>query len=754
MSYPLWKNKRNWWTLGALVTLSITLGVVGWAYDLNQKVTMGLQNKKFLPPTQFFSGPDYLSKASLLTLGEVVQKLSTRHYFRRGWQDRLGPGEFAQGAFDDCRSIIPRELPPGVHDCLLWRSPSLGDPELDSENLQLVTFEEGGSLLATYQGNPLIPSTSAFLEPELIAQYLDRQPIQQTYKPLGEIPVSCLNAVLAIEDPRFLEHSGVSLTGIARAALHDILRSKSAQGGSTITQQLVKNYFLTPEKTIKRKATEFLMSLILEFHSSKDEILETYLNIIYFGQNGPFQIRGIPAAAQYYFQKNMDQLDLADCAMLAATLNSPGLYDPFRKPENTIKRRNLVLEKMLEHHLITAPEMASAKSASLPQRVPLSIAETAPYYIDAVLKELTSLSLPTTGVKVFTGLNRQAQSSAQRAVLEELHKLESEKDGLRKRKAAGENLEAVLLTANNQTGLVEALVGGRGFKTTQYNRALESHRQVGSIMKPFVYLAALENEKYSPTTQIDDVRFTHHYGNQSWSPENYEHEYYGKVPMYFALKNSLNCATAALGLQVGLENIISLAQAAGIVSPLQALPSVTLGAFELTPIEVLQAYSTLAHFGVKQKLRTLRSVLGENGEVLYQNRTGPESVLPGPATAELVGMMKQTLLTGTAKTSSKMGYKSIAAGKTGTTSDYKDSWFAGFTPNTTTVTWVGYDDNTPSGLTGASGALPIWIKYMVEEAKRWKEVDFAWPDQTFIQKTFEGPEGKKEDVELVFSRAH
>jgi penicillin-binding protein 1B len=730
MSKPWWKQRKFWSLSIAALTLAITLPAGWWWITLEHQVTEGLRTKKFLPPTQFYSAPELITVDRQLSRADLIQIFENHKYARKGWQDHLKAGEYALATASDCGQILPTPLPDDVRECVLFIPADVGDPELKETGLQLVAFDLQDQIRELYKGNPLTVTTQLGLEPELIAQYLEHQPIQQIYKPLGEMPVACLNAVLAIEDNRFLEHSGVSFTGIARAAFHNLTGSRYAQGGSTITQQMVKNYFLTSERTLKRKITEFFMSLILEAHSSKDEILETYLNIIYLGQNGPFQVRGFPAAANYYFHKPIEQLNSSECAMLAATLNSPGLYDPFRKPDNARKRRNLVLDKMVEHEYISATEATSAKEEALPTHTQVSIAETAPYYIDAVQRELTELSLPSTGVKVFTGLNRQAQAQAQTAVQSQLAKLEKDNALIKKLKASGKVLEASLISADNATGLIQALVGGRGFKATQFNRVLDGHRQVGSVMKPFVFLAALESEKFKPTSIVHDIRFTHAYGNQSWSPENYGHEYLGDVPAFVALKNSLNCATASLGIEVGLEKVVAAAKAAGMTSRLDPLPSVTLGAFEITPIEVLQAYNTLANFGDLHRLRTLRSVIGENESVIYRNHDSSQPVLNKGATAELVGMLKQTMLAGTGKSAAAYGLHQPSAGKTGTTSEYKDSWFAGFTPFATTITWVGFDDNTATGLTGASGALPIWAQFMTESTKSWKEKDFQWPKET------------------------
>jgi len=727
----------------ALLTFAVIIALSIWTWQLNGRIEVGLKEKKFLPPTQYFSSPEWIFAGQKLTAGQLAKELLHRRYQERTWNDKLRPGEFVTGTNAECAQSLPTPWPETSQTCVLLKTPATLDPEIKDFDLQMVTFNAEGWPDQFYRGNPLISADAVALEPTLVAQYLDKEPIQQTYTPLGEMPVACLNGVLAIEDPKFLDHSGVSLTAIARAAFRNLTGSRFAQGGSTITQQMVKNYFLTSERTLKRKITEFLMSLLLELHASKDEIFETYLNIIYLGQSGVFQIRGFPAASEYYFQKKIAELNTGECALLAAVLNSPGRYNPFRNPEPARKRRDLVLDKMVEHHLIGDLENQEARRQPMPSRAEYDVAETAPYYIDAVRREMGELSLPIEGQKIFTGLSLVSQNEAQHAVQEQLSHLEKENKNIIKIHATGKTLEAVLLSAQNKTGLIQALVGGRNFRLSQFNRAVDGHRQVGSIMKPFVYLAALENstsaKPYTAMTLIPDQKFTYKYGRQSWSPENYEKEFMGDVPMYVALKSSLNSATAALGLSVGLDKVMSTAQAAGVSSRLEELPSLTLGAFELYPREVLQSYNTLANFGEKRRLRTLRAVLSETDQLVYRSEDVREQALaPGP-TAVLVGMMKQTLLSGTARAAAALGFQAPAAGKTGTTSDTKDSWFGGFTPQVTTVVWVGYDENTPHYLTGAAGALPIWVHFMRDQQTRYQPLDFVWPSET-VRKTVDNVE--------------
>ncbi len=753
-SHPMKKLKLVLISFAVLSTLVILVGSV-LIYNFNERIKEGLAQKKFLPPTEYYTAPLEFSASRPIPRADFKAILALRSYRQRDWDQKLFPGDYSEAPTEICQNSMPVSLPDEAKTCLMFSAKDMGDPELRRYPLQLLTFDSEDKISATFQGNPLQASPHVALEPELVAQYLDGQPIMQNYRALGEIPPQCLNAVLAIEDSNFLEHSGVSYTGIARAILTNVIKGRASAGGSTITQQLVKNYYLTSEKTLKRKAKEFFMSFLLEAHSSKDEILETYLNVIYLGQNGPFQVRGFGAASNYYFNKPIEQLDLSECSLLAAVLNSPGLFDPFRKAENALKRRSKVIDRMLELQMITEKDATEAKQKPLPFERKITVTETAPYYIDAVNKEIHKLGLDPLGLKIFTGLSLKEQEAAQEAVRGSLAELESKNPKIKELKDKGFALEGALLSAHNDSGLISAIVGGRSYKLTQFNRAVDGHRQVGSIMKPFVFLTALlrsgmAGKDYEPLTILKDEKFTYKYGKQTWSPDNYGKKYFGDVPMYFALKNSLNAATASLGLEVGIDNIIETAKALGVRSPLESVPSVTLGAFELYPIEVLESYTAIARMGSHIPLTPLRGITDQKGEIIFEFSSQPEQTLPAPKVATLVSMMKQTVKTGTAKMISSSGFLTPAGGKTGTTSDNKDAWFAGFTPAQTTIVWVGYDTPTTNNLTGASGAVPLWLQFM-KKVSGDSTQDFAWPEGTSVRTVnVDEPESGPADIELVY----
>ncbi len=629
---------------------------------------------------------------------------------------------------------------PQIGSCVAFKNPAETSANLteqlgDSDTVKIIAFSPDNEVIGVYSGATPKAVPTIEIEPELFASYFGDSPTLRTVVPLGTAPTMCLNALLAIEDSQFLEHSGVSFTGLIRAFLANLRYGRAAQGGSTITQQLVKNYFLNDKKTLSRKLTEIAMAFLVEQHESKDQILETYINLIYMGQNGPFQVRGFAAAANHYFGKNLSDLNLDQCAMLAAVLNSPGMYNPFNHREAATKRRNRVIERMTELKMISADESKAAKAAALPARPQRDLTEPAPYFVQAVREFLNEKNIDSSeGLRVYTTLNLRAQEAAMQAVRTGVDRLESNYKLIQKMKAQKKSLEAVLISADPFTGGIQALVGGRGYAISQFNRATDSHRQVGSVMKPFVYLTALEHKQengdpYTPVSIIKDEATTHKFDGQSWTPHNYEGSYEGPIPMYFALKESLNAATVNLGMSVGIDNIIDTAKRMGIRSPLRALPSLTLGAFELTPMEVLEAYTSISRMGNHTALTLVHEVQDLSGKKLYSFEQKSEQVAAAESAAELVGMMKQTIESGTAHGARVSGFTNPAAGKTGTTNDKKDAWFVGFTPYHTALVWVGYDDNSPHGLTGATGAVPIWTNYM-KSYSSFAPHDFSWPEGT------------------------
>ncbi len=732
---------KRYFQLFSLLLILLLVMICSWVLHLNSEIEDRLKKGWFRPPIELYARGETFRKNALWTPAEIVEKLEIHHFRERFEEQSLYPGDFSRLTSTQCTELVHDSFVGDISSCVVFTEPGektnktfvIGISEKTADKTEEKNRPKS-QISHIFNGSPPIEVDSASLEPELYAQFFDGEPILRTVIQIGDAPLECLQAATAIEDKDFLEHRGVSASGFLRAMARNIVAGRYAQGGSTITQQLVKNYFLTSEKTIKRKIQEMVMAVLLEAKFDKDQILENYLNVNYMGQRGPFQVIGFGAAAEHYVGKKLSNLNLSECALLAAIINNPGRYDPFAHAEAAKKRRDLVLDRMSENNMIAANIATEAKASSLPAAPIRLLREPAPYFTQAVFRELTRLHVSADdGLRVFTTLDVRAQDEAQKKILAHVQSLEATNRDIAKIKAQGKLLESSLISVEVASGEVTALVGGRQFVKTQYNRVLDAHRQVGSIMKPFVYLTALESRDpegrpYSPLSIVEDRPFIYEYEGQKWSPKNYTKEFNGSVPLFYALKMSLNAATAKLGLQVGLSNIIDVARRAGVSqSEIKPYPSLTLGAFEIFPWEIATAYLTIARGGERVPLQYIRKIEGPSGVEIYRALPSIERVFSAEAVATLIGMMKQTLLTGTARLATLSGFNWPAAGKTGTTSDLKDTWFAGFTPHLLTITWTGYDDNTPTTLTGATGALPLWVDYMKTAAARFPPDDFNWP---------------------------
>ncbi|MCB9025939.1 MAG: PBP1A family penicillin-binding protein [Bdellovibrionaceae bacterium] len=696
---------------------------------ISSEIQQRLEKGWFKAPIEFYSAPDKYFNGKIISKESMENSLKLRGFMSKS-NTHLKSNEYKWLSAEDCQMNLAEPLPDETQSCLVFRK------QLPHE-FQALALSKKYKILQTYSGEPLKEVSRIELAPYLFAQYYGDRPILRQILTLPDVPLYCSQAVTAIEDKKFLKHKGFSPLGFIRAIVKNLTSGYYAQGGSTITQQLVKNYFLTSDKTVKRKIKEIVMALALESQVNKEQILENYLNIIYMGQNGSFEVRGFGAAAIHYLNKYITELNLPECALLAALLNNPGRYNPYKNPEKAMERRNKVLNQMFEQNMIDQDQFAKSTQYPLPKSSERLAVTPAPYYVDAVFKQLTEMNfLPRfseEGLKVFTYLNLDQQKWASQTLLDGVQNLEKNNAKIAKLKTQGQELQAMLIHVDLQTGGLVSLMGGKSYKISQFNRASDSLRQVGSIFKPLVYLAALESqningESYTPLTEISDEPYIYKYEGQIWKPQNYSGQFHGKIPLYYALKNSINVATARLGIDIGLEHIIDVARRMGVQSDLKPVPSLTLGAFEMRPLEVAKVFSGLARMGSVPELHLIQSLESLNGEIIYQAEMKSSLQVAPQKVAQLVGMLKQTIISGTARSAKKFGFHSIAAGKTGTTSDTKDAWFAGFTPSDLVVTWVGYDNNTSSGLTGASGALPIWVQYMKTVTDQTEDQDFPWPD--------------------------
>lgn len=540
-----------------------------------------------------------------------------------------------------------------------------------------------------------------------------RQQDQETRKVVTyqQLPKSLLQAVVAVEDHRFYSHFGVDPIGLTRALAINLMRGGRAQGGSTITQQLAKNYFLTHEKTYLRKIKEIFYALALERKFSKQEILTLYLNEIYLGQRGAVPISGMAQAAYAFFSKEIGQLKLDESALLAGLIQSPNAYAPDRHPERAQARRNIVLKKMHEQGMISEADFRAASELPIRLREGKYMGRTAPYYVDHVTDELLDhlpdAAFSAEGYAIETTIDLRAQALAERSLKEHLDLLQKE---------SKVPLQGAVVMLEPRSGRILALVGGRDYGESQFNRATQARRQPGSVLKPLVILAALQEKKsaLSPTTLLKDEPLTLTVDGTTWSPQNNNKQFHGDVTLREVLEQSLNVPTVRLAQDIGIPRLIELLKRLGIRGQLKPHPSLALGAYEVTPLEVAGAFAALANGGRYHPPYAVKRVRDREGAVLFEAEP-TETPLGGGAELWLVrDMMRGVVERGTGKAARSLGYKFAASGKTGTTTAARDAWFVGFDAELLTVVWVGTDQNQATQLTGSKAALPIWVKLMKE----------------------------------------
>jgi penicillin-binding protein 1B len=574
------------------------------------------------------------------------------------------------------------------------------------------------------------------LEPELVTGLYDRIWQERRLVNLSEVPPLLARAILVIEDERFYRHRGIDPVAILRASWANLRSGGIVQGGSTLTQQLMKNFFLGDERTLRRKVKEVLMALVAERKYAKEEILENYLNEIYLGQKGAQGIFGVWEAAQFYFSKELPDLTVGEMALLAGLIKAPNRYSPYRSIETAAQRRNVVLGKMLEEKLISRRQYEAALREMIPRRELVKVANDAPYYVDFLKRELAENYshevLTAEGLGIFTSLDLQLQKLAERSLAEGLKRLEESYPYLRKR-GEEDHLEGAIVVLKPQTGEIKAMAGGRDYQKSQFNRIFQAKRQPGSVFKPFVYLAALMygpeagGKGFTPVTLVEDSPFTWNYEGQEWQPANYKDEYFGTVTFRTALEKSLNSATARVAREVGIRYVRDIAYRLGIQSPLPAFPSVALGSAEVTPLEVAVAFSTLANNGVRTQPLAVKQVMDQSGRVVEKRDIRVEKVITPQLAFMMNHLLKGVLDRGTGRVARLQGFNRPAAGKTGTTNDTKDAWFVGYTPELLTVVWVGFDNQSKLGLSGAQAALPIWTEFMKRATAGAPVTDFTPP---------------------------
>ncbi len=584
------------------------------------------------------------------------------------------------------------------------------------------------------------------LDPPLLTALMSTSREKGRQVPIASIPPRMIQAVLSIEDRRFYEHPGIDPIRMVGALVTNLRGEKRyLVGGSTITQQLARNFFLTEQlaqeaatgqRSMRRKLLEQFMAVILERKASKDEILELYMNDVYLGQRGSFGIHGVAEASRLFFGKDVSNLSLAEAATIAGVIQSPAYWSPFHSPERSKTRRNIVLHAMAEAGYISsdAAERASAEPIAVVQR---ALDAQAPYFIDLVGQTLGEafprLSSNTTSLDVYTTLDIHLQRLAQDAVREGIVRV----DEILARKKRGRQAQAALIAVDPHTGDVLALVGGRSYNQSQFNRAISARRQPGSTFKPFVYLAAFERAAQESRTDLtpaslvmdEPTMFT--FGNaqdEDWTPSNYEDEYDGEITFRRALAMSRNVGTIHVAEQAGFDRVAALWKKIGVGTQPHAYPSITLGVFEATPFEMATAYTLFPNEGEVRPLRVLHRVVN-GGKDEPMPLAEPRRVARKDTTFLVTNMMRSVINEGTGAGVRAAGFAKDAAGKTGTTNDLRDAWFIGFTPDLLTVVWVGLDDNQPLGLSGSQAAAPMWAQFMARALQGEPDSHFEPPDE-------------------------
>ena len=567
------------------------------------------------------------------------------------------------------------------------------------------------------------------LAPKLIAM-LESDNEDRLAIPLQNYPRLLIDALILTEDRRFYDHHGINPVGIIRALITNIRAGQTVQGGSTLTQQLVKNLFLSSERTITRKANEALMSLVLDWRYDKNRILETYLNEIYLGQNGDTQIHGFELASQFYFGRSIREISLDQIALLVGMVKGPSLYNPWRNPQNALERRNVVLKLMLEHKMIGDElyQLLSQRPLGVQQKGQIS--RKYPSFIQTLQadlrRELGEHKISSLlGARIFTTMDLKQQAQAENAVVNTVSQLQL--------KTKNPYLEGAMIVADYRVGEIRAVVGGLQTQYAGFNRALMAKRQIGSLVKPSIYLTALSNpEQFRLNTPINNQPITINVkGSPPWQPRNYDKKYSGSVMLMDALARSLNIPTVNIGMKVGLSKVIDTQKAMGWDNvEIPKVPAMLLGAYTISPYDVTKLYQTIANQGGRIELTTVDTIADRQGNIIYQHDKTAKQVVPQEAAFQTLFAMQQTVERGTAR-SLQNDYADLRlAGKTGTTNDARDTWFVGIDGKNISTVWLGRDDNGETKLTGASGALQIYKDYLshtyIEKLKLNKPANMKW----------------------------
>ncbi len=683
---------RTWFAWGLKLGLVGLVILAGFAVYLDAVVQEKFSGKRWTVPAKVYARPLELFVGQKLAKDDFLRELDALGYRRESTVN--GPG-----AVSVAGNTI--ELHSRGFQFYEGAEPSQRVRVRFSGDYVAGLTQANGSSLAV-----------ARLEPVLIGGLYPAHQEDRILIKLDQVPAYLIEALVAVEDRDYFDHFGVSPKGIARAMWVNATSGRLVQGGSTLTQQLVKNFYLTNERTLARKATEAMMAVLLELHYDKREILEAYMNEVFLGQDGQRAVHGFGLASQYFFSQPVSELKLEQVALLVGMVKGPTFFNPRRNPERALARRNLVIDLLAEQGTITPEEAATAKQKPLGVTSRGSMADSSfPAFLDLVKRQLREdyrdQDLTEEGLRIFTSLDPILQLKAEEALAESLKRLSGRK--------GVDEVQAGMVVTNPETGEIQALIGSRQPRFAGFNRALDAVRPIGSLIKPAIYLSALERpSQYTLTSWLEDEPFSiKGQDGQVWTPQNYDRKAHGTIYLYQGLAQSYNLSTAKLGLEIGVPNVLKTLERLGVERQWPAYPSMLLGAGALTPMEVAGMYQTLANGGFNTPLRGIRSVLTADGEPLGRYPFKIQQRFDPGAIYLVQNAMQRTMREGTGRSVySQLPSSLNLAGKTGTSNDSRDSWFAGFSQDLLSVVWLGRDDNGPTPLTGATGALQVWTSFM------------------------------------------
>lgn len=708
---------RGWILLLSLVFLFCAAGAVGLRIMVLQKTSSRISASSASVQSRVFR----FRQGSNITNSRVSSRLS-RLAYTRVKQTPSRPGQYRRT--NKSLDIYVREfqLPNGALQ--------------PAQRINLKLNSQGRISSLSFDGQQ--SGREALLEPESFSQTNASNQRASNYKRLEEFPEALPKAILAIEDERFYRHFGVDLRAIARAVFANVSSGGIVQGASTINQQLIKNLFLSPKRTISRKLIEAVGAVLLDLGMTKDEILELYLNEVFLAQEGNTAVHGFSEASQSFFRKPIEEASLAEVATLAGMVKAPTTYSPRRSAERAKKRRQVVLSKMKELSYIDEPQYSKASRAKLQIFNKRNSTKVAPFFAQTVKNVAANLNLEGENLKLHTDLDMEYQLCAERSLAKGLQEIEAKFPKLKKRK---DPLQASLLSVDIRDNSVRAWVGGRDFGLNQFDRVIQSKRQPGSAFKPFVYLTALDpslnNYRVARTTSLlDDSKVTLDLANgKTWTPKNYDGKFRGSVTVREALAKSLNIPTINMAQKVGIDLVARTAELFGFGRNLPRVPSLALGAGEVSVLDLTKAYGGIASGGYLQNISPLKSATRSDKQgFVAPRRPSREAVASEGSTFVLTNILQSAIEQGTGRVVRRMGFKGPVAGKTGTTNDTRDAWFAGFTPNLLTVVWVGFDDNSKTGVTGSSGAAPIWTHYNKCVQEMEPQLEFTKPDSAIFRR--------------------